>query len=223
MDTQPKQNPVRFDLSFTPAIDTYIESCTSSKEKPTVKGFAKQLGCDVHDLWAWANKKKKDDKGQLTDVLARPNFHAALTRLHELEKNEEGEKLTLQQELFCKLYASDREFFGNGVQSYIEAYGIDTSKPGAYNVAKAGAYENLTKPYLLKRIDELLELQSLNDQAVDKELAFVIMQKADLSAKTAAIREYNKLRARITEKIDHTTKGKEFPTPIYGSQSRKTV
>ena len=41
-----------------------------------------------------------------------------------------GHKLTPQQELFCQLYAGDREFFGNGVQSYIEAYNVDTSKPG---------------------------------------------------------------------------------------------
>ena len=31
-------------------------------------------------------------------------------------------KLSPQQERFCNLFASDQEFFGNGVQSYIEAY-----------------------------------------------------------------------------------------------------
>jgi hypothetical protein len=31
-------------------------------------------------------------------------------------------KLNPKQEQFCQLYASDREFFGNGVESYIEVY-----------------------------------------------------------------------------------------------------
>ena len=81
-----------------------------------------------------------------------------------------GHKLTPQQELFCQLYAGDREFFGNGVQSYIEAYNVDTSKPGWYSVAKSGASENLTKPYILERIDEIFEAHGLNDQFVDKQL-----------------------------------------------------
>lgn len=42
----------------------------------------------------------------------------------------ESLKLTPKQLLFCRLYASDREFFGNGVQSYIEAYHINPTAPG---------------------------------------------------------------------------------------------
>ena len=42
----------------------------------------------------------------------------------------------------------------------------------------------------------------INDQVVDKELAFVIVQKAELSAKVAAIREYNQLRSRIKNKLE---------------------
>ena|SRR5215203_294398 len=38
-------------------------------------------------------------------------------------------KLNPKQESFCKLYATDREFFGNGVESYIEVYNPDRSKP----------------------------------------------------------------------------------------------
>ena len=112
-------------------------------------------------------------------------------------------KLTPQQELFCQIYIRDREFFGNGVQSYIEAYNINLSKPGQYNVAKAGAYENLTKPYLLERMNKLLKVV-INDTIVDKELAFTIVQKGNLAAKVAAIKEYNALKGRVIQKREHS-------------------
>lgn len=125
-----------------------------------------------------------------------------------------GHKLTPQQELFCQLYASDREFFGNGVQSYIEAYGVDTSKPGWYRTAKSGAHENLTKPYLLERINEIFEAHGLNDEFVDKQLEKLIVQDADFNAKMKAIAEYNKLRQRITEKKDITSNGETIVPPV---------
>lgn len=109
-------------------------------------------------------------------------------------------KLNPQQELFCKLYASDREFFGNGVQSYIEAYDFDITKPGGYATARSNASQLLTNTNVCERISQLLDLGGLNDQNVDKELLFVIKQHNDLSSKTAAIREYNKLKKRIDEK-----------------------
>lgn len=125
-----------------------------------------------------------------------------------------GHKLTPQQELFCQLYAGDREFFGNGVQSYIEAYNVNTSKPGWYGVAKSGASENLTKPYILERIDEIFEAHGLNDQFVDKQLEKLIVQDADFSAKMKAIQEYNKLKARSTEKKDITSGGEKIDMPV---------
>ena len=40
------------------------------------------------------------------------------------QKKINKKKLTLEQELFCKIYTTaDSEFFGNGVQSYLEAFG----------------------------------------------------------------------------------------------------
>lgn len=122
-----------------------------------------------------------------------------------------GHKLTPQQEMFCQLYASEREFFGNGVQSYIEAYGVDTAKHGWYAVAKSGACENLTKPYILERINEIFEAHGLNDQFVDKQLEKLIVQDADFKVKMSAISEYNKLRARITQKVEQTTVVKQDP------------
>jgi phage terminase small subunit len=110
--------------------------------------------------------------------------------------------LNPQQEKFCQLYATDVEFFGNGVQSYIEAYNPDTSKPNWYKTACSVASELLTNPKVFNRINEILEETGMNDVAVDKQLSFLIHQHSDFSAKTAAIREYNKLKQRIVDKTE---------------------
>lgn len=112
---------------------------------------------------------------------------------------------TLTQKKFCKTYVS-REFFANGVQSYIEAFNIDISKPGAYNSARARACYLLTDVNILAYINELLDLSGLNDAFVDKQMTLLITQNADFGSKLGAIREYNKLKARITEKIEHSVK-----------------
>jgi hypothetical protein len=102
-------------------------------------------------------------------------------------------KLTAKEELFCQLYASDREFFGNGVESYLEAFNLPLKK---YNTAKVNASILLTKSNILDRINELMDI-FINDIVVDKELGFVIKQKNDLPSKVAAIREYNKVKRRV--------------------------
>lgn len=118
----------------------------------------------------------------------------------------QDEKLNPKQELFCKLYASDREFFGNGTDSYIEAYDIDITKKGAYMAAAASASRLLKNVKVLARIDQLLDNSVLNDQHVDKQLGFWITQKASPQASVAAIREYNKLKSRILDKSEVTHK-----------------
>ena len=109
-------------------------------------------------------------------------------------------KLSEKQKMFCELFASDREFFGNGTQAYIEAYNIDATKKGAYMSAKANAHRLLTKDYILNYINELFEARGLNDTFVDKQLEKLITQDAEFSVKIKAIAEYNKLKGRITDK-----------------------
>ena len=132
---------------------------------------------------------------------------------------ESPEKIDLnpKQELFCQYYASDREFFGNGVQAYIEAYNPDQSKKGWYNSARSVASEMLTKPNILKRINQIFEESGLNDAFVDKQLELVITQNADFASKVSAIREYNKIKQRI---IDKSEVDVNFPQPIYGGKSK---
>lgn len=126
-------------------------------------------------------------------------------------EKKEGERqseqlLSPQQEMFCQLYASDKEFFGNGVQSYIEAYDVDVGKgkgQTSYEACKAYAHRLLTNPKILKRINEVFEGRGLNDAFVDKQLEKLITQDAEFRPKLGAIAEYNKLKKRTTDTVQH--------------------
>jgi hypothetical protein len=121
------------------------------------------------------------------------------------------DELNAKQLLFCELYATDREFFGNGTQAYIEAYDVDIRKPSKYKAAMAAASRLLSNVKICNKINELLEAGGLSDQFVDKQLVYLITQHDDKKAKMAAIREYNAMKGRIVARIDHTTKGDKLP------------
>ena len=219
MDSQ----KVKFDLSFTPEVDKYIEIYKKQGKVPTVAGFANRIGTDEASIYAWADKKKKDENGNITDEYARPNFRDAIKRLEQASKQAEEKKeekrsqLNEKQELFCQLYSKNRETFGNGTMAYATAYGIDPENKDSIASARSSASTLLTNPNILERVNELLG--DITDEEVDQELAFVIRQNYELPSKVAAIREWNKVKGRIIDKIDHTTKGKALPTPIYGGKS----
>lgn len=132
---------------------------------------------------------------------------------------EEEIKLNPKQQLFCRLYATEREFFGNGVQSYIEAYEPDQTKPNWYKAVCSSASRLLGNVKVMAKINEILEETGFNDGFVDKQLSFIIAQHADFSSKLGAIKEYNKLKQRIIDRQDITTNGKELPSPIYGGKA----
>ncbi len=119
-------------------------------------------------------------------------------------------KLSPAEERFCVLYSCDAEFFANGTQSYIEAFEPDRTAKGWYDRAKSAAYHLLTKSHILRRINELLELRGLNDPFVDKQLELLVTQNADFRSKVQAIKEYNRLKNRVVERVDHTTKGEKI-------------
>lgn len=120
-----------------------------------------------------------------------------------LLKTEQG--LNPQQEMFCQLYACSKEFFGNGVQSYIEVYEPDQTKPNWYKSACVSASQLLSNIKVYNRINQLLSEYGLNDQNADKQLLFLIDQHADFKSKLGAIREYNKLKNRIIERVKQET------------------
>jgi len=110
--------------------------------------------------------------------------------------------LNPKQELFCKLYTSGGEFFGNGVQAYIKAYEPNQAKRGWYKSAQSSASRLLSNVIICRHICELLETDGLNNVFVDKQILFLITQFTDFNAKIRAIQEYNKLKKRITDKVD---------------------
>lgn len=69
-----------------------------------------------------------------------------------------------------------------------------------YNTVKTLASKLLTNGNVLAYINELLDL-TLNDVHVDKQLAFLVTQDSELNVKLGAIREYNALKTRITNKL----------------------
>ena len=104
--------------------------------------------------------------------------------------------LTAKEELFCQLFSQvGTEYFGNGTQSYIKAFSTK-KKVIKYRLAATYAYELLKKPYIYKRINDLLKIY-VDDNVVDAQTGAVIYQWADMSSKVAAIREYNKVKGRL--------------------------
>ncbi len=136
-----------------------------------------------------------------------------------MEEEKDLSDLNEQQKEFCRLYVS-LEFLGNGVQAYLEVYDIDQSNPNWYNTACSAASRLLTNVKVCDQINALLEQNGLSDQFIDKQMLFLITQHSDFSAKLGAIREYNKIKGRITEKVDHTSKGEKIGTiPIITIQN----
>lgn len=138
-----------------------------------------------------------------------------IKKIHDDAKSKIGSKLpdtkyakglTPQEETFCQLYASDREFLGNGVQSYIEAYNVTVGKGEgcqSYEYCRYKAHTLLVRASILKRINEIYEAGGLNDAHVDKQLEFLITQNAEFNPKVRAIQEYNKLKKRTVETVQH--------------------
>lgn len=130
--------------------------------------------------------------------------------------------LNLKQEKFCQLYASDREFFGNGTQSYIEAYEPDKKKPNWYKSCQGSASRLLSNPIIIARINAIMEETGLNDVAVDKQTSFLIHQHADFTNKLGAIREYNKIKNRYpTQKVEHSGKIDVIEITNYATPDQK--
>ena len=117
-----------------------------------------------------------------------------------MAKKSAKDKLNLEQRKFAELYAGDREFFGNGTQAYIEAYNFEVLTKADYATVRTNASRLLTKANVLTYINEILDL-TLNDVHVDKQLAFLVTQDAELNVKLGAIKEYNALKTRITNKL----------------------
>lgn len=136
-------------------------------------------------------------------------------------------QVTPQQELFCRYYTQNELLFGNATLSYAEAYDFELDsisqlrpcddKPNhtharecepspydlAYHTCSVNGSRLLRNADIQKRVTVLLN-EILSDSVVDSQLAKLIMQDAEPATKIAAIREYNKLRSRIKEQVEHS-------------------
>lgn len=168
---------------------------------------------------------KKKRKPRAVKAESRSLVQEAMRTMKPSEVREEADewdeqiteipaKLTRDEERFCRIYSSATEFYGNGTQSYIEAYDVEIvretgkrpkiekgkRKQMTYGSVKVEAYRMLTDANILDRINDLLEEGGFNDVFVDKQLKFLLTQSADPKVKLGAIQEFNKLKQRIHEK-----------------------
>lgn len=119
-------------------------------------------------------------------------------------KKGQVKSINREQDIFCKLLAVDPEIMGNATRAYMKAYKNDNVL-----TAKAGANKLLLKPEITARINEYLQLEGFNNENVDKQLLYVINQHRDLPTKVKGIQEYNKLKKRVTDRLEIT-----IPKPL---------
>lgn len=166
---------------------------------------------------------------------------ATRAKISRAKKPKIGKGISFKHELFCRFYTHNDALRGNATHSYAEAYEykLDTlptddevfdwegqgegakqilveksTYDKAINVCAVEGARLIRNPKIQKRITELFN-ELLADDVVDKELVKVILQDDDLRPKVAAISEYNKLRQRITDKVDLTTGGEPIKSIQY--------
>ncbi len=146
--------------------------------------------------------------------------------MNEIDENTIGETLTPKQEAFCRFYSQDSELFANGTLSYAKAYGYDLDSADKtrekdekgfeiqgtseydklHHTCRSNASRLLTNDDIIKRVRQLLVAQ-MTEQTIDARLMAIVMKGEDKDA-IQAIKEFNKLKQRITEKKDITSNGK---------------
>lgn len=153
--------------------------------------------------------KKNKTKKQITDfkeierAIDNPTkIPKSITKEDKVESEAVWDNLTPRQLKFIELYTWD--LLGNWVQSYLEVYDVDTSKKWWYKTACAASSRLLSNVKVFTKINQMLEESWLNDQFIDKQLLFLASQHDDKTNKLWAIKEYNKLKKRITEKVEHS-------------------
>lgn len=104
--------------------------------------------------------------------------------------------LTERSKLFCLLYTTDAQCFGNASRSYIHAYDLRTDKQK--KSARQLGYKLLTNVYIKAQVGNLFKAV-FTSKGADNALAELINQRKDLNARLGAIREFNKLKNRVKD------------------------
>lgn len=135
-------------------------------------------------------------------------------------------------ELFSHLYSGhhNASLFGNGTQCYSIAYGytdkinanldsiedltmkgdagytvkvkaLEAANRRMKNLCSVEAARLLVNPRISKRCDWLLN-STISSDFSDQELQYVIAQRNDLNSKVQAIKEHNRVKQRVSDKIE---------------------
>lgn len=135
--------------------------------------------------------------------------------------NENKDKLTLEQELFTRVYTREGETFGNATLSYAEAYNFDLENlsdqrekdkndqdiQGTSERERAYQYCSMAGSRLMRndKIKEAIRALKVrlfeDDKAIDARVADIIFTGKDTDALNA-IKHRNDLKQRITKKIE---------------------
>ncbi len=152
--------------------------------------------------------------------------------------NSKKEKLSQLEELFCQYFVNNDELRGNATKCYAEAYNYkldelshddaiweyedgertklieESSYAKSINVCAVNGNRLLRRAKVQTRLT-ILRVALLNDDVVDSKLAETIVQNDSYHARMMGIAEYNKLKQRITDKIDLTSKGEPIKSITY--------
>ena len=136
--------------------------------------------------------KKKETKSKKPPIPKKADPIMQATKAYDI---------SLQMEIFCRYFTTAGEFYGNGVRSALHAHNLDALDQRQYRMAKTISYSYLSNEKVLKRINDLMEEGGFNDVNADKQLLFLMTQNSDYSSKLGALKEYNKLKQRVLDRM----------------------
>lgn len=146
------------------------------------------------------------------------------------------DELTPKQELFCRNFVLNDEFYGNRTLSYANAYGFDLDNQSKDDAVYDWIYEkgvkkkgDLIEPSSYQKMYDLCSSygsrltrndkiqrkcreflnEMANEDVIDARLRQIILRGRDQDS-VNAIKEFNKLKQRIVEKTDITSKGEKI-------------
>lgn len=170
--------------------------------------------------WLYAGYHNRELFGNGTRCYIQAYYSGEITKLdeeinkYELEKEKEGAKKEGRNELIASNKKFDIEI--NQRQRRIKSL---------EKTARTMAAELLAKTGIRTRVDYLVDSYISNDYT-DRELQYVILQRFDLNSKVQAIKEFNRLKDRGSNKNlegnftfswegdEETKKDKKRPTPV---------
>lgn len=117
---------------------------------------------------------------------------------------EKTSKISYKNSLLIKhyLFGVAGEFgVANGTKSYAKAYGLDIENKKKVNIAAVEASKLLRNPKIKEEMRQVLTENGLDDETVDARLLDIIRNGSNMES-IRAIHEYNKMKQRLTEKIE---------------------